>query len=262
MTIAISMVTFPSEPEFAVAEIQNYLTSKWPELPTPSDVEEKDGTLMFTVGDDLVIYAIMPGPIPWSDLEGPCSTSLMWPDAKKELKQHKFHVIVTVNSQAEPIEIMTRLTQATAALMATSEAAQGVLWSHAMMLVKKEVFVDFATEVMPEELPLHVWVDFRVGQDGERSSGGFTAGMSMLGHMEFEAKESPEPPGELRDRFMGLAGYVLENGPVINDGDTIGQDANERIRVVYSDSEFGHEGQVMRLVYEQESAGKPWWKFW
>lgn len=262
MTVAISMVTFSSEPAFSSAELQQFLTSKWPEVPTPSDVEEKDGTLMFQVGNDLVIYATMPAPIPWSDLEGPCSTSIMWPDAEKDLKQHKFHVIVTVNSESEPVEVMTLLTQATAALMATSESSQGVLWGNAMLLVRKDVFIDFATDVMPEELPLHIWIDFRVGQDGPRSSGGFTTGMTALGHMEFEAKQTPEPPSELRDRFMGLAGYVLENGPVINDGDTIGQDVNERIRVVYSDSEFGHEGQVMRLVYEQESSAKPWWKFW
>jgi hypothetical protein len=44
------------------------------------------------------------------------------------------------------------------------------------------------------------------------------------------------------------------------DGDTIGEDANERIRVVYAKSAFGHEGQVMRLQYETPE--KPWWKLW
>ncbi len=60
---------------------------------------------------------------------------------------------------------------------------------------------------------------------------------------------------------------MLENGPVIKDRDTIGEDEHERIRVVYSDSKFGHEEKVMRLVYERPSNkprpdGKPWWKFW
>jgi hypothetical protein len=86
--------------------------------------------------------------------------------------------------------------------------------------------------------------------------------MKALGLMEFESKNAGESPGELRERFLGLAGYLVENGPVINDGDTVGQDANERIRVVYSDSEFGHEGQVMRLVYEAAPPRKSWWKFW
>ncbi len=90
---------------------------------------------------------------------------------------------------------------------------------------------------------------------------GFTTGMQSLGHMEFETQDSPEPPNELRERFHGLAIYVLENGPVIRDGDTIGEDANEKIQVVYADSAFGHEAKVMRLVYTPQQK-KPWWQFW
>ena len=51
-------------------------------------------------------------------------------------------------------------------------------------------------------------------------------------------------------------------GPVIKDGDTVGEDANERIRVVYSKSAFGHDRQVMRLQYDTASPKKPWWKLW
>jgi hypothetical protein len=109
---------------------------------------------------------------------------------------------------------------------------------------------------------LHIWVDFRVGKDGERTSSGFTAGMAALGLMELETQHCPEPPGELKDRLLGLAGYLLENGPVIRDGDTVGEDANEKIRVVYAPSSFGHEGRVMRLEYEKPSPQKPWWKLW
>jgi hypothetical protein len=82
--------------------------------------------------------------------------------------------------------------------------------------------------------------------------------MSALGHMEFETESSNEQPGELRERFFGLCNYVLENGPVIRDGDTIGEDANERIRVVYAKSAFGQEGQVMRLEYDAIAKKKGW----
>lgn len=115
---------------------------------------------------------------------------------------------------------------------------------------------------MPAGAPLHIWIDFRIGRDSEKSSSGFTAGMAALGHMEFETQKCPEPPGELRQRLESLARYVLENGPVIKDGDTIGEDANERIRIVYAKSAFGHKEKVMRLEYETASPQKPWWKLW
>lgn len=93
-------------------------------------------------------------------------------------------------------------------------------------------------------------------------STGFTAGMKALGHMEFETQQCPEPPGELRERLLSLVNYVVENGPIIGDGNTIGEDEHEKIRIVYGPSSFGHEGQVMPLVYEKTSPTKPWWKLW
>ena len=167
-----------------------------------------------------------------------------------------------MSGELAPIELSTRLTQATAAFMAACPSAIGVYWGNATLVVPKALFIDFAQEVMPSGPPLHIWVDLRIGRDSEESSSGFTSGMAALGHMELETQKCPEPPGELRKRFEALIGYLLEKGPVINDGDTIGEDANERIRVVYSTSAFGHEGQVMRLHYEAASPKKPWWKLW
>ena len=66
----------------------------------------------------------------------------------------------------------------------------------------------------------------------------------------------------MRERLLALAGYVLEKGPVISDGNTVGGDAGEKIRVVFSDSTFGHPDRVMRLVYESLLPKKPRWKIW
>jgi hypothetical protein len=77
----------------------------------------------------------------------------------------------------------------------------------------------------------------------------FTHGLAALGHKEFETAKSPESAKELRDRLLGLVGYVLEHGQVIKDGDTIGVEANERIKVTYGPSAFGVPGEVMRPDY-------------
>lgn len=160
------------------------------------------------------------------------------------------------------MELSTRLSQATVAAMATCPAALGTYWGNARMVVPKGTFIDFAEQILPQGPPVPIWVDFRTGRDGERSSSGFTCGKAALGHMEIEAQGVPEPPAELRERFSAIAGYLLENGPVIRGGDTIGEDEIEHIRVRYSDSAFGSEGEVMRLEYERASQDKPWWKLW
>ena len=262
MALGISMIMLTADSPIRVGDVQRQLAETCPDFPVITEATEEEGVVSLTLGDSFVIMARMPAPIPWSDLEGPCATSILWPNAQDEVKTHKVHWIITVNGDLDPIAISKLLTQATAAAMSACTSAIGVYWGNATLVVPRNIFIDFAEDVLPLGPPLPIWVDFRIGKDSQKSSAGFTSGMKALGHMELESQQSPEPPGELRDRLMSLAGYVLEHGPVIRDGDTIGEDAQERIRVVYSDSVFGHGSKVMRLVYEQASAKKPWWKMW
>jgi hypothetical protein len=262
MALSISMVMLREDTRLAVADLVADLAASWPELPPATEIEDKDDTVSLTLGERQVSCARMPAQIPWSDLEGPCATSILWPDATEEVQAHALHWIVTVTGDMSQLELSTLLTQATAAFMNACEGAIGVYWGNSTLVIPKALFIDFAKEVLPEGPPVPIWIDFRVGQDGDQTSSGFTQGMAALGHLELQAKGSPEPPGELRERLMGIVGYLLENGPAIKDGDTIGEDANERIRAVYGASDFGHEGQVMRLEYERASPGKTWWKLW
>ena len=264
------MIMLTADAPFDFSAVQSELTRYWPDLPPSREIadegeepsDESGNVLGLDFGESRVFVMKMPAPIPVQELEGPCTTSVLWPNASEEVSSHTAHWIVTVMAELDDVSMATLLTQVTAAVLAACPTSIGVYWGNSTMVIPKQLFLEFAREVLPEEVPLPIWVDFRVGQDSPQSSSGFTTGMRALGHMEFETQGAPEPPGELRDRFMGLAGYLIENGPIIQDGNTIGQVANEKIRVVYSDSLFGYEEQVMRLVYERESPGKPWWKFW
>ena len=261
VTISMAMIALGGGAKLSVAEIQRDLKATWPDLPPAEKTAKKDGTFAFRIGDQDVIVGHMPAPIPWSDLEGPCATSWLWPEAAKVLKPHKTHLIVTVASEAGPLARTSLLTQSTAAILSACKEALGVYWCQATLVISAPDFREFAVKVLPLGPPLHIWVDFRIGRNEAGHSSGFTAGMTALGHMELETVNSPEPPGELRERMLGLAHYLIENGPVIRDGETFGQDANERIRVVYSPSAFGHKERVMRLEYPS-TPGKPWWKVW
>jgi len=250
MSIALSFVAFESEPALTLEALCADFASRWPDLPAPAQAGAQDNTLSFKVGDHDVIVGLMPAPYPWSDLEGPCATTILWPEAATVLKAHRTHAIVTVRSdELDAIERSTLLTRATASVLAASSTAVGVYWSDATLVVPKALFLDFATEILPHGLPVPIWVDFRVGRDSDTTSAGFTSGMAALGHMELETRNATETPGELRERLTILVEYLLEHGPVIRDGDTVGGDENERIQVVYAESSFGHEGQVMRLEY-------------
>lgn len=256
MNLQLALIPLMPQAKLSPSAIRADFAEKWPDLPPLESKKPKEGMLEFSAGDDSAIVALMPKPIPWSSLEGPCRTAWLWPDAEKTLRQHAGHLIVTAMCQGTPLERAGFLTRICASILAACPQAPGVYWSDATLLVPSGIFQDFTKDILPHGPPLHIWVDFRIGPLPGGKSGGFTTGMKAFGHMEFETQSASEPPGELRDRFLGLANYVLENGPVIQDGDTIGEDANERIRVVYADSKFGHKGKVMRLEYTPVAARK------
>jgi hypothetical protein len=262
LSITIAMVPLGPNARLSASEIEADLSLKWPALPSAEPGNAADGQFALRIGSQDIIVAEMPVPIPWTDLEELCAASWLWPDATGALKQHETHLIVTALSDAGPVERATLLTQVIASILATCPEAMGVYWGDATLVVPSALFQEMAVEVLPSGLPLYLWVDFRVGKSAEGQLAGFTTGLSALGHMEFETLDSPESLGELRERFFGLADYVLTNGRVIQDGDTIGADAKERIRVVYSDSAFGHQGKVMRLEYQEVASKKPWWRPW
>lgn len=263
MPIQMSMILFEETPVFSVEGLQAALSTHWPDLASPTDIAMDESTLSFQLGAVVVVVGKMPAPIPWSDLEGPCATSVLWPDAAAVVPRHKEHAIVTVSGELDPVALSTLLTQVTAAMMASTPVSLGVFWTNAALLAPKNLFIDFAVEVLPDGPPLPIWVDYRVGWVEKNSlSAGFTTGLAELGLMELETQGAPESPAELRERFEGLTSYLLENGMVIQDGNTFGESEDEKIRVEYAESAYGAEGQVMRLVYESSDKGKPWWKPW
>jgi hypothetical protein len=231
------------------AAIRAELARRFPDLPRAKSVESRDASFSFRIGSLDVIAGLMSAPIPWSDLEGPCAASILWKDAGKALRSHTAHLIVTVAGSDRPLERMRLLTQVTAAVLASCAEAVGVYWTGAGLVIQPPLLVEFATEVLPSRPPLDIWVDIQVGKSNSGKTIGFTRGMESLGHMEFETEDAGESPGELRKRLYFLASYVLEHGPVLKDGDTFGENADERINIVYDESQFGGESQVMLLEY-------------
>lgn len=254
------MVLLREDVAAPAARIEQELRTRYPDLNAANPVDD-GGIARVKLRDGDLFVAPMPVPIPWSDLEGPCATSLLWKNAADEVKPHCAHLIVSVLTELSEVERQILLTQVTVAVLAASDAAIGIYWGSASLLVPKDFFLEYAKEILPLGPPLDVWVDFRVGWQTDTTSGGFTKGMEALGHMELEARDWPEKPSDLRERFRELARYLVQNGAVIKDRDTIGQDQTEKIRAVYAPGTFGQNTRVMQLRYESAPA-KPWWKIW
>jgi hypothetical protein len=264
MAVQMSMVLCKEAASLDASHVLKALAESWKELPAATAIESREDTLSFRIADVDVVIGVMPAPVPWSDLEGPCATSILWPNAAATLKAHRAHFIVTVRGELPPVGLATWLTRVTAAVLMSTPAALGVFWTNAALLIPGALFRDFATDILPHGPPLTIWVDFRVGwvDASKTRSVGFTQGLGELGLMELETEAATESPTELRQRFEAIAGYLLTNGPVIKDGDTLGESAAERILVRYGPSGYGSPGTVMHLVHAAKAVPKSPWKFW
>jgi hypothetical protein len=147
----------------------------------------------------------------------------------------------------DPVRRRLTLTAVTA-LAATQSGVMAVYWGEASLVIFPPLFVGMAEEFnTPQSPPLYLWVDLRASQNEDGTTAMFTTGLAPLGHMEIEIPRIQMEIGELREWLRDIICYLLENGPVLRDGQTIGGSADEQIRIRHCPSIFGHSGQVIRL---------------
>ncbi len=253
MSVTVAMIPLAPKAKVGPAGVRKAFAALWPHLPAPTSAgDAKAGSVVLDVGEfGSVIAQVVPAPIPAGDVEHAVANTWLWPHdrAAEDMAGHRGHIIVTTFGPEDPIERATLLTCGIAAVLESCPQALGVYWGDAGMLVGAGVFKDMAARMLPDALPVYLWVNMRVGTGPTGKTAGATTGLAALGHKEFETENCPDRPGDLRERLSAIADYVLTNGPVIRDGNTIGSDATAEIKVRYAPSAFGADGDVMRLEW-------------
>jgi hypothetical protein len=248
LPISLAQIPLSGQVRISVVEMQRDLKSTWPGTPLATDFKREHGILTFALGKAFVAIALMPGPIFGEDLKNRAERSWLWPEAEKSLKNQTQHFIVTLESESSPRDRAVLLTKVCASVLANCNAALGVMYGDAGVLARNDVFRDLAAESLRTSLPTELWIDCRVARVNETTSQGYTNGLQSLGHPELEAIGLPESPERLHSRLVGVARYLVEHGPIIQEGDAIGESADEHIRVAFGQSQFGNRGAVMRLI--------------
>ena len=215
-----------------------------------SDIKrDKEGVFSFDVGDAFFACLHVEAQYP-DDLEGPIASTWLWPREPpiENVKQHRSFLHITMMGSAEdPVRRRLTLTAVTA-LAAKQSGVMAVYWGDASLVIFPRLFIEMAEEInTPQSPPLYLWVDLRAFPNEDGTTGLFTIGLTKLGHMEIEIPRIQMEIGELREWLRDIICYLLENGPVLLDGQTIGMSAEQQIRIRHRPSIFGHPGQVIRL---------------
>jgi len=218
-----------------------------------TNIESNDNTITFDIDGNMGIISFFQAPYPWEDLEGPCKTSWMWKDAESDLKPHKNYIIVSwlsKNDNYDKILINTIVSQLTASVAEEVDAI-GVYWGNACLVNKKDVFCNMIYDISKDNLPYFLWIDFRVEKHPNGELNLITYGLKSFDIMEIEIIKSKKEFEDLIDFSLNIVRYLIENGNVIKDGDTLGEDENQKITASHTESVWSSDnrGLVLRIEY-------------
>jgi hypothetical protein len=237
------------------ADVAAWYAHRYPEAPQPTAAASTENLQTFTLGDFTAAATLVPRPIPWSQLEGPAATAWYWPEASTKLLDHPAHLLVTLVDEAgSSVAKALLLTRLTAALAAVAPSV-GVFWGPGRLVHSPEAFVDQAAELREENLPLFLWIDFRVERLDEGGVRLFTTGLEALGGAELETAHFAGDPAQLVGYAYNIAHYQLDRRKAIRDGDTIGLTDQVQVTARRRPSMLDSDTEVIKLEFENAEQG-------
>lgn len=211
------------------------------------------GIVVVQRGDQTVGFlAHMPAPIPNGEAEGNAEGNFLWPDGGDEAKKHQSHVIVTNMGGEESTPIESALAVTRLALVALELFdGSGVYWGNASVSNSRAVFEEFCENMSVEQLPVPIWLRFQLVSVDDEQVGLYTLGMRQFGLMDIEVDQCDRDVEDLFDFVANIAHYLITSGPVIEDGNTVGGSADERILVQHRPSMIEPDRIVYKIVFDE-----------
>jgi hypothetical protein len=243
--VALSKPLLPNEDE-----VMRTMSRVWPEVDRPATTSRTAGMVTLRWGEASAAYTLVPRPIPASQWRGPCATAWYWPEAADVVIHHEVHLLVTlVDEGRDAIQKALRLSRLTASA-ALSAPALAIFWCPAGLVHEPQAFLDQSRSMNSEDLPLYLWVDFRIEQDSDSTCRCFTTGLEAFDAPEIEAAEYAGDPRELLGHVYNVAHYYLTSSSRIKDGDTIGVADGVQLGARLTESMLDEQKQVIRLEYQ------------
>lgn len=212
--------------------------------------DKDDGHTIVVVDGDLLITMGLPAPYP-ENLSNLTKFAHWWPDAMRDISRNKAHLFVTCRwSKNSRFEAHIRHAIFVRELVEQLPVI-GVLWGS--VLTPAENFKGEIQSLMNGQVPILLWVLIQYSRQPNGNTLISTLGMRDFGHMEIET-ESSRPMQESYDIVRNVATYVVSNDKRLADGDTVGANEQERIKVRHVRS---FRPDVNDQVYWLELRDKP-----
>lgn len=224
-----------SESEWDREQFQNDFYEDWGiEVSNDEEevrIDENEDIIILERDNMLITISLMPAAIPGGEVEHYAVGNYMWPEAVDVAKAHKAHILVAVvGNEADLYERGKMLVKAISSCC-KQRYASGVYTNGAVFLPK--FYRDFSMMMKEGELPVMNWVWFGLHRNGKKE-GAYTYGMKLFGKEEMEVYAEDTDLVKIRDFLINIVVYVLDSDVTLNDGETIGFSADQKLPITRS----------------------------
>jgi len=173
---------------------------------TDDRIETSESTLTFTMRGIAVHFGVIGQPIPWSALEGPCSTAT-WLNAAQVFRPHQSHVIAFAQTLTEPSSLVPCAGELARAISRVAELPDvlGAYFGSAGAVHSTQTLRDLVPHVDNAESIMKLWFSCRWGLNANGSKHAFTQGLEAFGCPELEIHESARDGVHLQTLLEQLA---------------------------------------------------------
>jgi hypothetical protein len=231
--------------------------------PGSNDANDNSGGGIYLLEGMALPVMVIDKPIPAGTMDHAIGATRMWDDPQA-MNRHQGHVIVSSFGETEAFEGAIKSARAVTLLSAAilkATPAIGIYWTTGETVTKPDMFIESAQRLATDSAPLESrWVQYywlgAPPQDGKPTLAVITTGLKPFIGRELEFKPTTFSPIELAQRIIGTVGYLLMNGPVVGDGDTLGISQKEHIRARYRDRGQRPDIPVISMKLEATDNGR------
>ncbi len=200
--------------------------------------------MIFEVGGLRISCLLVRTPVPGEEVEERCGVNPLWPEAAQSIGGYQAHVKVSVSGVTDPIGGHILFTQVLCSMLKQDHALALYM---SPMVMSAEAYVQNAMLLKERELPVQLWVFVGLYEESEGVSS-YTVGLRKFGHEEIEVLRSPHELTEVFELTFNIAGYIVDFGATLKDGETIGFSPEQRLPLNLS-SGVAVEGQSIKIGY-------------
>lgn len=202
----------------------------------------------FDVDGTTVSAVYSASPMKPETLEQAIEAARIWPEACEATKAASGHLVIASDSTAADHETATKVSLAVSRLAAKfiqKSGALAVFWPESGSLVAADLFAGSAAEAdaLPTGL-VGTWVHitwYRADPEEEGGPARFAAatmGLARFVGREVDFAASNLQASEIAERILFVSKYLMTEGPVFQDGDTLGYDETAAFRVALVDEGY------------------------